>query len=212
MSVLNFSATPNRSCHADDSAGPSATLDDLAACFQASRDRLKRLVTLRLDRRLAARIDPSDIVQETFIRASAAFEDFQRFENPSLYHWLRMQAQFAVGDCHRRHLATRKRSAASEKVVSSDLSINALEEVAHSMLSPGSAVANRELADEIRSRISGMSDIDREILLLRHVEELTITEAATELGIPLETAKKRHLRAIRRLQELCQGLIEGQLG
>lgn len=101
-----------------------------------------RMIVLRLDQRLSGRVDPSDIIQETFLRANAAFEDYRRMSNLPIYNWLRIQAQFAVGDCHRTHLATHKRAAGLEQREASSASMTALEELAESMISPGSRFAN----------------------------------------------------------------------
>ena len=190
-----------------------ASRAELAIAFEEHRDRLTRLITLRLDRRLAGRVDPSDILQDTFIRANTAYDDYCRQSELPLYNWLRIQAQYAVGDCHRTHLGTQKRAAGMEQrsafstgSESSDACLAALENLAESMISPGSKVAINDLAAKVREVIQSMGPLDREILTLRHIEELSIAEAAAELGIALEAAKKRHLRALRKLQELCDGL------
>lgn len=182
---------------------------DLASVFQEHRERLKRMISLRLDSRLAGRIDASDILQETFLRAHAAYPEFLRqVEDTALpmFNWLRIQAQFAVGDCHRTHLGTQKRAAVREQHICTSDSMDGLAALAESMISPASQVARADLALQVRERIAAMDQMDREILILRHVEELSVVEAAAELGITLEAAKKRHLRAIRRLQELCFGM------
>ncbi len=192
---------------------------ELAIAFEEHRDRLLRLIALRLDRRLAGRVDPSDIIQDAFIRANAAYDEYCRQSDLPLYNWLRIQAQFAVGDCHRTHLGTQKRAAGMELQAagspgaeSSEACFAALENLAESMISPGSKVAISDLAAKVREIIEGMGTLDREILILRHIEELSITEAAAELGIGLEAAKKRHLRALRKLQELCDGLTGSSAG
>lgn len=179
---------------------------ELVAAFEQNRDRLLRLIATRLDKRLAGRIDPSDIFQETFLRASAGYEEFCRLSDLPTYNWLRIQVQFAIGDTHRTHLGTLKRAVGMEHHSPGDTVLHDLEELAESLISPGSQIANADLAERIRQTIASMPEVDREILQLRHLDEMTIVEAAAELGISVEAAKKRHLRAIRRLQELCDGL------
>jgi len=182
---------------------------DLASVFQENRDRLRRMISLRLDHRLAGRIDASDILQETYLRAHAAYPEYLRQNGDTqlpIFNWLRIQAQFAVGDCHRTHLGTQKRAALREQVICTSGSLDGLAALAESMISPASQIARADLAQQVRERIAGMDQLDREILILRHVEELSVVEAAAELEISIEAAKKRHLRAIRRLQELCFGL------
>jgi len=185
---------------------------ELVAAFEQNRDRLLRLIATRLDRRLAGRVDPSDIFQETFLRANAAFDEFCRLSEMPVYNWLRIQVQFAVGDCHRTHLGTMKRAVGMEHHSPGDTVLRVFEELAESMVSPASQIANADLAEQIREMIASMPEMDREILQLRHVEEMTVSEAAAELGISVEAAKKRHLRAIRRLQELCDGLNGSSIG
>ncbi len=196
---------------AEDSATPQ-TRSDLIAAFQENKDRLIRLIGMRLDRRLAGRIDPSDILQDTFLRADAAFEEYVRLSEMPVYNWLRVQAQFAVGDCHRTHLGTLKRAASMEEPTNNSDSDPGLEALAESMISPASKVANADLAAKVRELITEMDPRDRDILVLRHVEELSIAEAAAELGITTDAAKKRHLRAVRRLQDLCRGLNGSSAG
>ncbi len=212
---MNLSTSPERQHDAEVEIRGLELADraDLAISFEEHRDRLLRLISLRLDRRLAGRVDPSDIIQETYIRANAAYDEYRRQSDLPIYNWLRIQAQFAVGDCHRTHLGTQKRAAGMELqqtglagAESSLAGMAALENLAESMISPGSKVAKADLAQRVREIIDGMGRLDREILVLRHIEELTIAEAAAELGIALEAAKKRHLRALRKLQELCESL------
>lgn len=184
---------------------------ELIEAFEENRDSLLKMVQLRLDRRMAARVDASDIVQEAFIRANSAFESFRKLDNVPLAAWLRIQTRYAVGDCHRRHLHTQKRAAGNEQDLQAEhpdesTCAPALELMAQSMISPGSKIANQELVERVREIISQMPEVDQEILILRHIEDRSIAEAATELGVSLETAKKRHLRALRRLQVSCQRL------
>ena len=216
MSTITNQDFP-RSCNRIDAdrtqiSSEVTSLADLIEAIQENKDRLTRLIAMRLDRRLAGRVDPSDILQETFLRANAAFEEYRRQGNLPIYNWLRIQAQYAVGDCHRTHLGTQKRAAGNEEKQASDSRLAALEELAESMISPSSHIARLDLVNRIRELIAGMSEIDREILVLRHTEELSISEAAAELNISVETAKKRHLRALRRLQELCHGLNTSSVG
>jgi RNA polymerase sigma-70 factor (ECF subfamily) len=188
------------------------TRADLAIAFEQNRDRLIRVISQRVDRRLSGRIDPSDILQETFLRANAAFDEYCLNSDLPVYNWLRIQAQFAVGDCHRTHLGTAKRAASMERNTTTDSGTAALEDLAESMVTPASQIANADLARKVRELIAGMDERDREVLILRHVEEMSISETAAELRISLEAAKKRHLRALRRLQEICFSLNGSSAG
>ncbi len=88
-------------------------------------------------------------------------------------------------------MGTLKRTVGMEHRTASETLAHAFEELAESMISPGSQIANADLAERVRSMIAEMPDLDREILLLRHVEEMTVSEAAAELNISVEAAKKR---------------------
>ncbi len=181
---------------------------ELAIEFDRLRSHLCRMVSLRLSPCLSTRVDPSDVVQEAFLRASTNFSQYRAADGMSLSGWLRLQTRYAVGDCHRRNLKTQKRDARREEQGFCDISASALDQLAESMSSTSSVVARQELGQRIRASIEQMSALDREILILRHLEDISIADAAVELNISLDAAKKRHLRAIRKLQQLCEGLHE----
>lgn len=179
---------------------------DLAVEFERSRDRLRRMAAQLLNPCLSTRVDPSDILQDAFIRANADLENYQANGGSSLSSWLRFQTRFAVGDCHRRHLNTQKRDARQENQGFGTFSTDGLDQLAESLISPSSAIARDELSLRIRTAIERMPEIDREILILRHLDEVSIVDAAAAINISVEAAKKRHLRAIRRLRGFCEGM------
>jgi RNA polymerase sigma-70 factor (ECF subfamily) len=184
----------------------SLDINGLIRIFDRYRPQLMRMISRRLDRCLIRRVDPSDIIQETFLRAAAALDRSCCCSDQSIEQWLEEQASYAVNDCHRLHLATRMNAACAEVRNDGHLSASGLENLAESVISPGSRIANAELVSQVRGLILGMSEVDQQILLLRHVEEMSISESASRLQISVDTAKKRHLRAIRRLRDLCKDL------
>jgi RNA polymerase sigma-70 factor (ECF subfamily) len=179
-----------------------------AGLFMAYRDRLESMVRLRLDRRLWRRVDPSDVLQEAYIEASRRLDTYVDSRLPMpLFLWLRRLTAQKIIEVHRFHLDARKRGALRE--VSIDRggtpppSSEALAvELIGRGKSPSSVVAQREMRVRIQEALDRMEPIDREILALRHFEQLSSAEAGRALGIPAATARMRYLRALRRLRDI----------
>jgi RNA polymerase sigma-70 factor (ECF subfamily) len=177
--------------------GDLAALQDLICLHRAY---LRRLVDLRMEAELRTRVDPSDIVQETQLVVTRRIDDFLQRRPTSFRIWLRRKALEQIVNQRRRHLRAAKRTVRRE-IRLSDASSIAL---AASVLggTPSKVMADRELTAAIRETINQMKEADRNILLLRHVEELSNAEAAELLNIHPDAARKRHGRAFRRLCEL----------
>ena len=173
----------------------------LARLLTDHREYLKRLVELRMDRELQGRFDASDVVQETDIQVSRHIDEFLRTRPMSFRLWLRRCALDQLIELRRRHLGTQKRSVWRE-VRLSDVSSLALSRNLFDS-SPSNTVRRKEQAQQVRQAIMSLSEMDREVLLLRHVEELTTGEIAELLEINPATARQRLGRAFRRL---CQKL------
>ena len=180
-------------------AGDSSALAQLVTVH---RDYLRRLVDLRIDAALRARVDPSDVIQETHMVITRRIDDFVR-SRPTLFRlWLRQTALEQLIAARRRHLRAEKRSAYREVLLSDASSLAIARKLISS--SPSKAMQRKELARQVRAAIGELSELDREVLLLRHVEELTNIEVAKVLNIQTAAARKRHGRAFRRL---CQQLV-----
>lgn len=177
--------------------------------ISAERERLKRMVARRLDKRLARRVDASDVVQDAILEATSRVDEFLARQNVPLIVWLRSIADQKVTQTHRFHLATEKRATGREAVGHQDCE-QLVSELSASLQSPHSVLVAAEFREQLHSRIGEMSDLDREILLLKHVEELTTAEAAAELEIGVEAAKKRYRRAIRRLGDVIREAGDGE--
>jgi RNA polymerase sigma-70 factor (ECF subfamily) len=180
-------------------------------------DRLRRMVTLRLDQRLQGRIDPSDVLQETYLDAAAGLTDYQR--NPTLpfFLWLRLLVGSRLSKLHRHHLGTQMRDAAREV----SLYRGALPEASSAALAaqllgrecrPSEAAARAELKIRLQEALNGMDAVDREVLSLRHFEQLTTAEAARVLGISEAAAGKRYIRALMRLKTILTQMPGGPEG
>lgn len=173
------------------------------------RDRLRRMIGVRLDPRLAARVDPSDVVQEALIEASRKIPDYLRTQPISFYPWLRQIAWERLVHLHARHIDAKKRSVAREARWSASLSDQSVMQLAKMVAapspSPSAHMAAQELREKVRSALDELPDKDREVLTLRYLEQLSTDEIAEVMGTSKGAVKTRHFRAVRRLQGLLQG-------
>ena len=168
------------------------------------RDRLRRMVALRLDRRLAARVDPSDIVQESLAEAHQHLSEYLVRRPLPFYAWLRQFAWERVAKQYERHVRAQRRSVTREEAPPlPDESVAQLaQRLIASATSPSRRLLREELRDRVRSALACLKPHDREILVLRYLEGLSNAEAAAVLGLAESTAGMRHLRALERLRAL----------
>jgi RNA polymerase sigma-70 factor (ECF subfamily) len=164
------------------------------------------LVALRLDRRLAARIDPSDVVQEALADADRKLDDYAHRRPLPFYPWLRQLAWDRLIAIHRRHLHAGKRSVKREEPDVLGLPDESAAELASRLVDIGSSPSARLLRSErcrgVRQALDELPERDREILVLRHLEQLSMADITAVLGLREGAAKVRHLRALRRLRAL----------
>jgi RNA polymerase sigma-70 factor (ECF subfamily) len=183
--------------------GDQAARGQLLTHYQA---RLRQLIALRLDRRLAARIDPSDVLQEALAEAVAKLPDYLRDRPLPFYPWLRQLTLDRLVELYRQHVRTRRRSVTREERRAPPLSDESLLELAGRLLAPGSSPSARlrreELCDRVRAALAQLSEPDRELLVLRHLEQLSGREIAAVLGLTEGAVYTRHLRALKRLREI----------
>jgi RNA polymerase sigma-70 factor (ECF subfamily) len=176
------------------------------ALMESHRSRLRQMVSLRLDPRLAARVDPSDVVQEALTAAYPRLDDYLR--NPPLpfYPWLRQFAWDCLVQLHRRHVAARRRSVTREEAWQLGLSSESVLELSQRLLARGSSPSNhlirQELRDRLQAALAQLAPNDREILVMRNLEQMPAAEIAAVLGIKEGTVRVRHLRALERLRIL----------
>ena len=172
------------------------------------RDYLRRVIDLRLDQGLRGRVDVSDIIQETNIVVAKRIDEFLRRRPTSFKLWLRGEAIQQVKIQRRRHQVARRRTIDRECRLSDVSSMQMADKLKRH--APGQIAERREQARQIRRTIDAMPEHDREVLLLRYVEELTNAEVAELLAIEPDCARKRHGRALHRLLALmvASGLVE----
>jgi RNA polymerase sigma-70 factor (ECF subfamily) len=182
--------------------GDGTARDQLLAYY---RQRLRKMVAFRLDRRLAARVDPSDVVQEVLAKAAQKMADYLEHRPVPFYPWLRSLAWERLVEVHRWHLRSRKRSVGREAVAALDLPEGSVLELAGRLVasatSPSQRVVRQELRQRVRAALAQLPATDSEVLVLRHLEELTTAETAAVLGIAEGAVKMRHLRALERLRD-----------
>lgn len=190
----------------------SGDTEALAELFAFHRDRLWRMVTFRLDRRLLGRVDADDVLQEAYLNAAQRVEHYFDESSNSFFIWLRLIVGQTLVDVHRRHLGAKMRDANRELSIptrypaatSLSISFHLLAQ----LTSPSHAAIRAEMTDLLEDALHGMNEIDREILALRHFEELTNSEVAEVLEIEQKAASIRYVRAIARLKDVL-GRIPG---
>ncbi|MBL9125582.1 MAG: sigma-70 family RNA polymerase sigma factor [Planctomycetaceae bacterium] len=188
-------------------AGDQAAIDVL---FSRHRRALRRMVDLRLNRKLRGRIDPSDVVQDALVEASRRWSGYVLAPQLPVYLWLRTFTQQKLLEAHRFHLGTAKRDARLEvELGQGDLSVSSdsLAAIAiEDATSVSQVVAGQEQIQALEALIETLSPLDREILALRHFEQLGNAAAARLLDIDENTASKRFLRALQRLRQKMREL------
>ena len=171
------------------------------------REALRRVVALRLDRAIVRRVDASDIVQEVLIEANRRLDEYLAKPEMPFHLWLRRMAMDRLIDAHRRHRQAKRRSVDREQApaavaVDGDSAKDLLQHLVDHQLTPAASALREELAARFQVAIEELADADREIILLRHFEQLTNQEVADVLGLTEPAAGMRHLRALRRLRVL----------
>jgi RNA polymerase sigma-70 factor (ECF subfamily) len=191
----------------------AAANDDAAVgeLFSLYRDRLRRMILLRLDTRLRGRLDPSDVLQEAFLEFARALPEYIKKPDAPFYLWVRLITGRRLLALHREHLGTRMRDARREVSIGRgahpEASSAALAaQLLGSLTTPSQALHRAELRARVRDALDQMEPTDREVLALRHYEQLTNRETAFLLGLTEAAASVRFIRALRRLKEMLPAL------
>jgi RNA polymerase sigma-70 factor, ECF subfamily len=189
-------------------AGDDRAFQDL---FGRYRDRLKRMIHLRLNRRLQGRVDDSDVLQEAYLDVSRRLNEY--LANPTLpfFLWLRHLAGLKLAEVHRRHLGTQLRDAEREVTLhrgglpEAD-SVSLANQLLGKLTTPSQAAIKAETRLFVQEALNSMDPVDREVLALKHFEQLSTSEIAEVLGLSKAGAGSRYLRAIKRLREILERL------
>ena len=196
------------SCDDTDVLIERATQGDEAArerLLERYRSRLKQMVALRIDRRLAPRLDPSDIVQDALADATLHLDEFLRTRPLPVYLWLRRLTWERLVHAHRRHIKAGRRSVTREQHVDIPPSDDSMAVLADRFVGKASSPSNRLIRDEqyqrVLAQLRQLRPRDREILVLVYLEQLSTQEIAGVLGITQGAVMSRHTRSLLRLRE-----------
>jgi RNA polymerase sigma-70 factor (ECF subfamily) len=179
-------------------------VDAINAVFSRHRERLRRMVDIRLDRRVQARVDASDVLQEAYLEVVQRLDEYLRDPKLPLFLWLRLVVGQRLLKLHRLHLGTQLRDAGREvslyrEALPAASSAALAAQLLGKYTSPTQAALRAERMLRLQEALNALEPIDREVLSLRHFEELTRAETAQVLGISEAAAAKRYLRALKRL-------------
>ena len=190
---------PREESPADELRPDAGNLQELLARY---RPRLERMLAVRLDPRLARRVDPEDVLQEVCVTVVRRLDDFLARRPMSFFLWVRATTGQMLVDVHRRHLGSARRNA--EREIELGIPTPSLRSLAGLFVDPGPtpprSLARLEALDRVTAALEGLAEIEREVLVLRYFEGLSNEETATVLGLSPSGAKKRHLRALESLR------------
>jgi RNA polymerase sigma-70 factor (ECF subfamily) len=171
------------------------------------RESLRRMISMRLDRRIRQRVDASDIVQDVLVDANRRIQDYLNDPRMPFHLWLRHMARDRVIDAHRRHRANAKRSVDREQAMVAQgtvdhSTVQLIAQLCDANLTPAAAATMHELQTRFEAAIAQLGEQDQEIVLMRHFEHLSNQEVAQALNLTEPAASMRYLRAMRRLRTL----------
>ena len=187
----------------------------LAKFFDNVRDRLACVIAFRLDYRLSGRVSESDVIQDTFVRAAQRIDSYLEKPDMPFFVWLRLEANQRLHEIHRQHFGAEKRDVRREITLSQkpDGNQTSLALAAHlvaQMTSASKVIERAEQINRLEKTLNEMNELDREVIALRHFEELSNVETARILNIETATASKRYIRALKRLKEIMESLQQDE--
>ena len=200
--------------NAPSGTGPDRGQGGFERAFCPPSGALRRMVDLRLDRRLQARVDASDVIQEAYVEVVTRLDEYLGAPSYPLFLWLRLIVGERLLKLHRHHLGTQMRDAGLEVSIYR----GALPEASSAALaaqllgkhtSPTQAAVRAERMLRLQEALNTLDAIDREVLSLRHFEELSLAETALSLGIEESAAAKRYIRALKRLKAMLASMPGG---
>jgi RNA polymerase sigma-70 factor (ECF subfamily) len=195
-------------------AGDRQALNEI---FTRHRGRLRRMVEMRLDWRIQGRLDASDVIQDAFLQVATRLAEYLRDPRLPLFLWLRLMVGERLAQLHRHHLGTHQRDAGREvslyrEAMPAASSAALAAQLLGKHTSPTQAAVRAERLLRLQEALNTLDPIDREVLSLRHFEELTRAETARVLGIEESAAAKRYVRALKRLKDILAAMPGGLEG
>jgi len=184
-------------------AGDEAARQELLA---RHRQRLRQMIAVRIDARLGRRLDPSDVVQEVLTQAWQKLDEYLQMRPLPFYPWLRQLAWERLVKLHRQHIQAKKRSLIREQendmVLSGDSVLALVDRLLAKGSSPSDRAARNEQCRRVREALDQLAPSDRELLVMRYLEQLSTQEIAAVLEISDGAVRTRHVRAVERLRGL----------
>ena len=180
----------------------------LGEYFSIVQARLKRIVNFRLDYRLNGRVSHSDVIQDTYVRAAKRIASFLEKPDMPFFVWLRLEVNQRLLEIHRHHFVAEKRDVRKEikmqpaPLNTGQTSIALAAHLVAQMTTPSRVIERAEQIRALEESLNEMNELDREVIALRHFEELSNIETAEVLDIQPAAASKRYLRALKRLREI----------
>lgn len=183
----------------------------LGRLFSAHRDRLKRMIGLRLSRRLSGRIDDSDVLQEAYLEIARKLADYAREPKLPPFLWMRHLTALKLVEVHRRHLGSQIRDADREVTLHRGClpmadSASLAAQLLGTLSAPSQAAIRAETRLLVQEAINSMDPTDREIVALKHFEQLSLADIAQVLGLSKAGAGSRYLRAVKRLRAILESI------
>jgi len=183
----------------------------LSELFARHRERLRRMIRLRLDRRLQGRVDSSDVLQDAYLEIARRAGEYVARPTMPPFLWLRFLTSQTLHSLHRHHLKVHMRDAGQEvslrRAATPEANSACLAEMLLGRLtSPTRAARRAEMQLKLQEILNAMEPLDREVLALRHFEELSNGEVAQVLGLSKSAASNRYIRALERLKEKLKGM------
>ena len=177
----------------------------VAEAFDRHRQKLLRMITVRLDARIVGKVDGEDILQDAFVETSRRIQDYLDDPAVPFFVWLRQITSQVLIDTHRRFLGAKMRDVRQEVTLyragrTDTSSALLVAHLADSLTTPSQFAVREEDVAELGAALEELEEIDREVLVLRHLEELSNNEVAEILGIDKYAASKRYIRALDRLR------------
>ena len=187
-------------------AGDRERTELLNALFERHRARLLRMVRMRMHAQVKARVDASDVIQDAYIEATNRIGEYVADVRVPFFVWLRRLTGQRLMKTHRFHLDAKQRDVRRQEQDNTpampEVSVVAMiDMLAADATTPTQGIARAELQERILALLSELGELDREVLCMRHFEELSNEEVASELGIGKHAASKRYIRALKRLRE-----------
>ena len=176
--------------------------DALAALLDYYRPRLRQMLRLRMDRQLAARVDPSDVIQEVYLDAKRQVQAYLQEPKVDFYVWLRGLAGQRLSNVRRQHLGAKCRTAWREVSLPAESSLLLAQQLLAGGTSPSRALLKKELRRRVQQALEQLPPDDREVILMRHFEEMSNWEVAQAIGLSKSGATMRYGRALFRLKEI----------